>query len=170
LIFLTGLFSSRSPSAQCNFHFFEFICRFIIFILYFIINNGRQIIITDKNYYFQEGKMPHFNIMTNQSLDASLAQDFAREASSFASRLLGKPEKYMMVSIQHGACLMFSQTMDPTAYIELKSIGMPKEKCEAYSKAICDFMESTLKIAPDRIYIDFKDIDGSMFGWNKKTF
>jgi phenylpyruvate tautomerase len=114
--------------------------------------------------------MPYFKIETNVSLDASAAKDFAGEMSSFACRLLGKPEKYMMVSFAHSVEVMFGGTAEPAAYVELKSIGLLEANCKRYSKAICEFLESNLKIPPDRIYIDFKDIDASMFGWNKGTF
>ena len=114
--------------------------------------------------------MPYFKIETNKSMEASYAEDFAREASSFACRLLGKPEKYMMVSVRHSLTMLFGGAMAPAAYVTLKSIGLAKEKCEAYSKNICEFMQSTLDIPPDRVYIDFNSIDGSMFGWNKATF
>jgi phenylpyruvate tautomerase len=114
--------------------------------------------------------MPYFKIETNKTLDVSDAKDFAKEASSFACRLLGKPEKYMMVSICHSAALMFGGVADPAAFVELKSIGLLEANCKGYSRAICEFLESNLKIPPDRIYIDFKDIDPSMFGWNKTTF
>jgi phenylpyruvate tautomerase len=117
-----------------------------------------------------EVKMPYFKIETNVSLDASAAKDFVREASSFACRLLGKPEKYMMASVRHSPALMFGGAADPAAYVELKSIGLLEIDCKRYSKAICEFLESNLKIPPDRIYIDFKDIDARMFGWNRTTF
>jgi phenylpyruvate tautomerase len=114
--------------------------------------------------------MPYFKIETNKTLDASEADDFAGEASSFACLLLGKPEKYMMASVCHSAALIFSGSKEPAAYVELKSIGLQETDCKKYSKAICEFLESNLKIQPDRVYIDFKDIDGGMFGWNKATF
>ena len=114
--------------------------------------------------------MPFFRIETNTKLDESEAKDFVREASSFACRLLGKPDKYMMASVRHSADLMFGGAEDPAAYVELKSIGLLEINCKGYSKAICEFLESNLKIPSDRIYIDFKDIDTGMFGWNKTTF
>lgn len=114
--------------------------------------------------------MPYFKIETNKSLDASLAQDFAKEASSFACRLLGKPVQYMMVSVHHGVTMTFAGTLGPAAYIELKAIGLAEGQCQKYSKSICEFVESTLEIPPDRVYIDFKNIEGPMFGWNKSTF
>jgi phenylpyruvate tautomerase len=115
-------------------------------------------------------KMPYFKIETNKSMEKSYAEDFAREASFFACRLLGKPEKYMMISVNHSASMMFGGSVEPTAYVQLKSISLSPEKCAAYSKSICEFMQSSLGISPDRIYVDFKNIDGSMFGWNKGTF
>jgi phenylpyruvate tautomerase len=114
--------------------------------------------------------MPYFKIETNVALDASEAKDFAKEASSFACRLLGKPEKYMMVSISCGNAMMFGGTTEPAAYVALKSIGLQEINCKGYAKAVCEFLESNLKIPPDRIYIDFKNIEGGMFGWNKTTF
>jgi phenylpyruvate tautomerase PptA (4-oxalocrotonate tautomerase family) len=47
-----------------------------------------------------------------------------------------------------GKPLIFNGIEEPTVFAQLKSIGLPK----------------------DRVYIDFKDIKGKMFGWNGKTF
>ncbi len=114
--------------------------------------------------------MPYFKIETNLKMEESAAKDLAKEASTFACKLLGKPEKYMMVSICPNAVSLFGGTADPTAYVELKSIGLLEMDCKKYSKAICEFLESNLGIPADRIYIDFMAIDVGMFGWNKTTF
>ncbi len=66
--------------------------------------------------------------------------------------------------------MMFQGNTEFIAYIELKSIGLPKDKCSDFSKEICEFIEFELGISPDRVYIDFCDIDRKMFGWNKLTF
>ena len=114
--------------------------------------------------------MPYFKIETNQSLDASDAEQFLKDASAFACELLGKPENYMMVSIHQGVSMLFSGNTMPVAYVKLKSLGLKQDKCGGYSKDICEFVETKLGISPDRIYIDFADINGKMFGWNRKTF
>jgi phenylpyruvate tautomerase len=57
-----------------------------------------------------------------------------------------------------------------TAYVEIKSIGLTADKCDAYSKAICEFIQSSLQVSPERTYIDFAAINGTMFGWNGQTF
>lgn len=55
--------------------------------------------------------------------------------------------------------MMFGGDAEAAAHIELKSIGLQKEKCPGFSKKICDFIEAELEVPSDRIYIDFRDID-----------
>ncbi len=114
--------------------------------------------------------MPYFKIETNQPLDDSGAKKLSKAASSFLSGLLGKPERVIMVSVYHGTEMMFNESPLPAAYIEIKSIGLKPEKCPEFSKAVCGFIETALQVPPERVYIDFTDIDGKMFGWNKQTF
>jgi hypothetical protein len=54
--------------------------------------------------------------------------------------------------------------------VEIKSIGLTADRCGVYSKAICEFIQSSLQVSPERTYIDFAAIDGTMFGWNGQTF
>ena len=114
--------------------------------------------------------MPYFKIETNQKLDAARAEKLSKDMSSFLSGLLGKPERVIMVSFYHSVTMMFSENTSPVAYVEVKSIGLTQEKCPEYAKAVCEFIETALNVAPDRVYIDFANIDGKMFGWNKQTF
>jgi len=114
--------------------------------------------------------MPYFMIETNRFLEKSQTDQLLAETSAFAGGLLGKPEKYMMVSIRQGVSMFFGGIAEPVAYIVLKSIGLSADKCGEYSKQICDFVENRLDVPPDRIYIDFNDIDGKLFGWNRQTF
>ncbi|MGB9499314.1 MAG: phenylpyruvate tautomerase MIF-related protein [Dissulfuribacterales bacterium] len=114
--------------------------------------------------------MPYFKIETNQLVDKPTNEQLLKDATAFACELLGKPENYMMVSLQQGISMSFAGDTSPAAYVKLKSIGLKPDKCGDYSKSICEFVESKLGISPYRIYIDFADIDGKMFGWNKKTF
>lgn len=114
--------------------------------------------------------MPYLKIETNKSEDDSVIPGLLKKTSVFISNLLGKPEEYIMVSIENETGMMFGGSIKPAAYIELKSIGLPREKCPMYAEKICEFMESELAIPPDRIYIDFCDLERKMFGWNKSTF
>jgi len=114
--------------------------------------------------------MPYIRIETSQSMDETKIAQVLKETSSFMSGLLGKPEKVMMVSVVGNTPMVFGGGNQPSVYMEIKSIGLTADKCNGYSRAICDFIQSALQVPPERTYIDFAAIDGKMFGWNGQTF
>jgi len=114
--------------------------------------------------------MPYISIETNQSIDETVADEFAGKVSAFASEITGKPDQWMMVAIKPGTKMVYNGSHDPIAFVELKSIGLPEEKCTDFSRQICDFLSTELDIPPERVYIEFKDLQRAMFGWNGKTF
>jgi len=114
--------------------------------------------------------MPYISVETSKTLQEAEVKSLLTRFSSFLAELLGKPERVFMVSIKAGVPMLFAGTKDSCAYIILKSIGLAEEKCPDLTKAICEFIEPELDVSPERIYIDFANINGKMFGWNKKTF
>ena len=114
--------------------------------------------------------MPYFSIKTNQTLDSSSNRDLMRKTSEFIAELLGKPESYVMIAIKPGTTLNFAGSDEPAAFVRLKSIGLPKELSSNFSEKICGFVQQELKVPPNRVFIDFKDLERDMFGWNAKTF
>ena len=114
--------------------------------------------------------MPYFKITTNNELNTLETETFLKKASAFSSNILGKPEKYIMVTVDTHVPMIFGEVTSPAAYVELKSIGLQKDKINDLTRKICEFLEAELEISPDRAYINFCNIDGSMFGWNKTTF
>jgi len=114
--------------------------------------------------------MPYFRIETNVTVDRKAAQDTAAAASAIMADLLGKPESYVLASFHPDTPLVFGGSREPAAMVHLKSIGLPKARCAELSEKICAFVEKTLKVPPGRVFIDFKDLDGKMFGWNGRTF
>ena len=114
--------------------------------------------------------MPYFSIETNQALDRASNQQLLNKASAFIADLLGKTESYVMVSIQPESPLVFGGSDEPAAFVRLKSIGLPTDRCPELSQKICRLIEQELGVPQDRIFIDFKDLARNMFGWNGKTF
>ena len=114
--------------------------------------------------------MPYFSIETSKTIDQVGEEAFTHKASAFIAELLGKPEAYVMVAIKHSTPMRFGGGLEPTAMLQLYSIGLPEERCAEFSGKICAFIEDGLGVAPDRVYIDFRDLKRSMFGWNGKTF
>ena len=114
--------------------------------------------------------MPYFSIETNLSIDQASIQRLLKKTSAFIADLLGKPESYVMISLQPDTPLTFSGSEAPAAFVRLKSIGLPQDRCPEMSEKICRLIEQDLGVPQDRVFIDFKDLARSMFGWNGKTF
>ena len=114
--------------------------------------------------------MPFLNIRTNQRLSESAAKSLASRASATVAELLGKPESYVMVSIETGADMLFAGTDEPLAYLELKSIGLPQSITASTSRALCDLVAGETGVATNRIYIEFTDAPRHLWGWNGGTF
>ncbi len=112
--------------------------------------------------------MPVLKIQTNATVADERA--FIVKASEAVADDLGKPERYVMVVLEQGMPLLFGGSDAPAAYLELKSIGLPEARTEALSASLAGLMERTLKIPKDRVYIEFANAKGSMWGWNGSTF
>ena len=114
--------------------------------------------------------MPYFSIDTNQSIDRDAGKQLSRKTSAFIAELLGKLESYVMISIQPDTPLFFGGSDEPAAYVRLKAIGLPTDRCPELSAKICHLVEQEIGVPQDRIFIDFTDLERNMFGWNGKTF
>ena len=114
--------------------------------------------------------MPLLNIQTNISIDSAHRNTLLTKLSAITSKMLNKPETYIMVIIQAESSMIFAESMEPLAYIELKSLGMPEQKTTEFSATICQTLQSELGIDPGRIYIEFSAAERHMWGWNNKTF
>lgn len=112
--------------------------------------------------------MPYLMIRTNCRLDDKSA--VLTKASQRVASALGKPERYVMVSIEDNVDMCFAGDTTPCAYLELKSIGLPGDRTAALSATLCELMASELTIASDRVYIEFADAERHMWGFNGKTF
>ncbi len=112
--------------------------------------------------------MPVLHIHTNISIDHQ--SDFLAQASSTVASALGKPESYVMVLFSECKPMSFAGTQEPTAFVELKSLGLNDTQTKDLSDKLCSFLETTLDIEPSRIYIEFSSPERAMFGWNKSTF
>ncbi len=113
--------------------------------------------------------MPLLSIKTNQPAPANQDQAL-REISAAVAKMLGKPERYVMVSLDPGRPMLFAGDGAPLAYLELKSIGLPEDRTRDFSAALCGLMQAQLGIAPERVYIEFSGAARHLWGWDGATF
>lgn len=114
--------------------------------------------------------MPLLKIQTNSSMHADKRRLLASTASGLVADMLGKPERYVMVSVEENPAMMFAGSDAPLAYLELKSIGLPQSETAEFSATLSEMIENQLGLPADRIYIEFADAPRSMWGWNGGTF
>lgn len=114
--------------------------------------------------------MPYLLIQTNQEIDPGVQQALLKKASSLVAEELGKPETYVMVSMDPPRPMLFAGSDEPTAYLELKSIGLPTSATTQLSNALCKMVSENLSIDQNRVYIEFADAERHMWGWNGVTF
>ena len=97
------------------------------------------------------------NLLT--SLSAKLAQH------------IGKPESYVMTAFESDVPMTFGGTLEPVCYVEIKSVGnMSSSQTKVMSEDFCNQISKELNVDSDRIYIEFADAKGYMWGWNGCTF
>jgi phenylpyruvate tautomerase PptA (4-oxalocrotonate tautomerase family) len=118
----------------------------------------------------KETPVPYLSIQTNQPLNDTAQADLLKSASAFIAELLGKSEAYVMVALDAGVPLSFGASCNPAAYVILRSIGLPTDRCSEFAAKICHFLEATLQVPKERVFIDFTDLHRDRFGWNGKTF
>jgi phenylpyruvate tautomerase len=91
--------------------------------------------------------------------------------SSLLARELGKPESFVMVLLHPRAEMSFAGTTRPACFAELKNVGtFPPERVEQLSALLCAELAGALGVDNDRIYIEFTNSDGALWGWNGGTF
>ncbi|MCG8487293.1 MAG: phenylpyruvate tautomerase MIF-related protein [Chromatiales bacterium] len=114
--------------------------------------------------------MPLLRITTNQTVDDEQLKELLKIASATVAEMLGKPERYVMVDFVHNPHMIFSGTSATTAYLELKSIGLPGDRTGDFSKLLCLLMQQQLHIPEERVYIEFSSAERHLWGWNSATF
>lgn len=114
--------------------------------------------------------MPYLAVATNVAPETAATERFMADASATVARLLGKRERYVMVTLRSGQAMLFGGTNAPLAHLELKSLGLDEAQCPNLSAALCDLLQTHFAIPPERIYIELSAPQRSHWGWNRATF
>jgi phenylpyruvate tautomerase len=116
--------------------------------------------------------MPLIKVQSSvESPDPITVTTLLKQLSSSLAQHLGKPESYVMTAFEPGVAMTFAGTTDPVCYVEVKSVGqMTPAQTQAMSQDFCATLNSALGVPSARIYIEFADARGVMWGWNSSTF
>lgn len=116
--------------------------------------------------------MPLIKVQTSAAApDRSAVETLLKNLSAKLAKHLGKPESYVMTAFEPNITMTFGGTCEPTCYVEIKSVGtMSPQQTQTMSQDFCEQIAQALNIAQNRIYIEFADAKGAMWGWNGSTF
>ncbi|MGA9379109.1 MAG: phenylpyruvate tautomerase MIF-related protein [Phormidium sp.] len=116
--------------------------------------------------------MPLIKVQTSITApEKTKVESLLKTLSSGLAKHLGKPESYVMTAFEPDVAMTFAGTTDPVCYIEIKSIGnMSPAQTKSMSQDFCQQINQTLGVPANRIYIEFADAKGAMWGWNNSTF
>jgi phenylpyruvate tautomerase len=114
--------------------------------------------------------MPFLNVQTNARLSDAARSELARALAEGVSRELGKPLDYVQVQLQLGAFLTFAGTEELTAFVDLRSLGLPPEKPPLLSAVLCRLLQEHLGVSPQRVFLNFQDMPRTHWGWDGRTF
>ena len=116
--------------------------------------------------------MPLLNLFSSakQPDEPALAQ-VLKSLSALLAHELGKPERYVMVGLAARLEMSFAGSREPACYAEFKNVGqLPDDKIEQLSQVLCAAIAKALALPQDRIYIEFTNADGALWGFDGGTF
>jgi hypothetical protein len=116
--------------------------------------------------------MPLLNLFSSANQpDEPVLGEMLASFSSLLARELSKPERYVMVSLVPRTTMSFAGSREPACYAELKNVGtLSAEKVEQLSQVLCTAIAKALALPEDRIYIEFTNADGALWGFDGSTF
>jgi phenylpyruvate tautomerase len=114
--------------------------------------------------------MPLLRLETSVALPEDKRKALLAALSKAVAETIGKPEQYVMVTASQAATLMSGKPGDG-AFVDLRSIGgLSDEVNRKLSQQVCKLLKDSLGISPDRVYLNFSDVEASNWGWNGSTF
>lgn len=114
--------------------------------------------------------MPLMTIRTNAPIDEAKAAPLLEECSAKIATLLGKPEGYVMTLFDRPVAMTMGGTNEPACLVEVRSVGkLTGDQTRAVANDFCTLLSKRLGVLSNRIFINFTDFPGSMWGYDGST-
>jgi phenylpyruvate tautomerase PptA (4-oxalocrotonate tautomerase family) len=114
--------------------------------------------------------MPLLKLETTVVLPDDKRQALLASLSKTVAETIGKPEQYVMVSASQAAMQMSGNPGD-AAFVDVRSIGgLTHDVNRKLSQKVCKLLNDSIGVPPNRIYLNFSDVEASHWGWNGSTF
>jgi len=114
--------------------------------------------------------MPFLELKTNKQLSTDKKNQLMEDMTALLAKDLNKPQRVIMISCMDNQDLMFGGSRDPLAFMELRSIRLPEDQTGQLAQSLSSFVKNNLDIPEDRTFINFRNFDPHMWGYNGSTF
>ena len=114
--------------------------------------------------------MPLLRIQTNVAVPVDKADALLSQGTDLIVNEMSKPREYVQVVLEPETAIAFAGSREASAFVELRSLGLPEDTAKLLSEKICGLLEAELAIPPARVFINFFDFTRPMWGWDGKTF
>lgn len=114
--------------------------------------------------------MPLLRLETTVVLEGEKQKALLAGLSRIVAETIGKPEEYVMVTINRTDALMAGKP-GAAAFVDVRSIGgLGGQVNRLLSQKVCQFLNRTLGVEANRVYLNFTHVDGANWGTNGSTF
>ena len=115
--------------------------------------------------------MPHLTLNTTIDFEDAKVEEILVTFTKAISKLLGKPEKFVMVQVNKGQKMSFGGSTDPCAVIRLVSIGGLDDK-DKNNEIVADLSQIVVElgVSADRCFVELANAERHQYGFNGKTF
>ena len=114
--------------------------------------------------------MPLLRIESTIIPSADKQRELLAQLSGVVAQTIGKPEQYVMVTFA-GVAAQMSGKPGNAALVDVRSIGgLTSQVNRELSQRTCQLLSDFLEIPPDRIYLNFTEVEATHWGWNGNTF
>jgi len=114
--------------------------------------------------------MPLLKLQVSVSLFDDQTRKLMTAMSGIVAKAMGKPESYMMVTIEKASISMGGKVV-PAAYADVRGIGGFNKQVNArISKEIGELLKKEIGVEPEHVYLTFTDVAAQNWGWKGDTF
>ena len=113
--------------------------------------------------------MPLALIYLGKKISEEAKAEICKEAMTILSEVLGKPIIYCSSQITESIG-GFATKVEPSVFIDIRSIGGLEGKQKELSDRFCSLIENKASIKGDKVYLNFTELTGSNWGFNHKNF
>jgi phenylpyruvate tautomerase PptA (4-oxalocrotonate tautomerase family) len=115
--------------------------------------------------------MPLLKLQTSATVSDEKQQTLIAATSKLIAETIGKPEQYVMVTLETKVPIMMAGKQGDAAFADVRSIGgLNNSVNKEISQKLAAALQEHVGVAADRVYLNFTAMTAENWGWRGGTF